>query len=151
MKQIVIYLFALFFPLLNFSQDNKAAQKKIITTEEEYNYLTKGYPSSLKFGLDFKSGYHLTPILKDEKGPFIIEYQLLFHEESQENRAVSIIITEKKRNRSNKVYLCLPFNNKNLFGQYYNATVDLGANMSYAYELSNSVLFSTLVDEKFNK
>src|SRR6185436_2915251 len=89
------------------------AQTTITTTEEEYNYITKGYKVQFESGLDMKKGY----ILKD-MGEWNLKYDnvsrgFAFKGLYRENDTVPcaiMAIYQKKNNGKTSIseYYCLP-------------------------------------------
>jgi len=88
-------------------------QSKISTTEEEYNYVTKGYKTQFESGLDMKKGY----ILKD-LGEWSLKYDnvtrgLTFKGLLRENDTIPcavMAIYQKKNNGKSSLteYYCIP-------------------------------------------
>lgn len=89
---------------------NVSAQ--ISTSEEEYNYLTKGYPQGIENGLDIKKGYTLDKI--NSKGSPNFELELFSF---SENGITKAYLITKKANDKIKYY-CLPINNAELWRKY---------------------------------
>lgn len=80
-----------------------------VTTEEEYNYMTKGYKTQIEQGLDMKKGY----IIKEEDikyytvmSDYEIEVLPLYRE--KDNSKVGVIII------SGSNYVGIPFNPEDL-------------------------------------
>jgi hypothetical protein len=58
MKRIILFIgIALLSYTNSFSQQNVNGGNVIATTEEEYNYVTVGYPQAVAAGYDVKKGY----------------------------------------------------------------------------------------------
>uniref|UniRef100_UPI004048A3AB hypothetical protein n=1 Tax=Flavobacterium sp. TaxID=239 RepID=UPI004048A3AB len=107
MKKILLS-FLLLFSVTLFSQD------KIITSEEEYKFLTKGYQIYLENGSDFKAGYELVKLTENNTDGYTITYHKFNDTNIKKTKALLIIIEKKK----DKYYLCLPFNNNDLLKKY---------------------------------
>jgi len=82
------------------------------TTEEEYNYLTKGYKIQKESGLDMKKGYNLQlfKFYKPNGIPSGWEFSGLFHD--GEKVPCAILAVFKKINFDNELeyekYFCIP-------------------------------------------
>lgn len=125
MKKLL--LIVLLAPALLFSQ-NKAS-----TTDEEYKYLTEGYRVQQETGSDFKSGYELKKIDEFTAKNYKATYSILMHKESNQAKALSIVMSKEKDSKDKKIYLCLPFNNDELFKKFYKETESLGLTMSEVF------------------
>lgn len=107
-----------------------------ITTIDEYNYLTQGYKIQLETGGDFKKGYKLEQFEKVTVSNFEITYSFMIEEETKKAKAISIVL-KKEKDKDDKVrYLCLPFNNKELFAKFYKDYESLGVSMGYFLNIS---------------
>lgn len=82
------------------------------TTQEEYNYITKGYKVQLESGLDMKKGYFFKELNggKTTKGSEKrqCEFKALYRENS--NKPCAILMVYKRTDISNgaEYYLCIP-------------------------------------------
>ena len=130
---------------------NVFAQDKVITTDEEYNYLTKGYELQLQNGSDFKSGYELKKIDEHKSGGFIVTYSLMNELASKTTKAVSIVLTKEKDSKNKVIYLCLPFNNTELLKKFVKDTESLGISMKMVFEASLYVNFARSMDKISNR
>ena len=83
-----------------------AASATAQTTEEEYNYVTKGYEMQVKGGLDMKQGYRfenlLTDTVKDRKS----EFKALIRDGEEKPCAIMLIYTRLATGDIS--YVCLP-------------------------------------------
>lgn len=127
------------------------AQDKIVTSEEEYNYLTQGYKISLETGSDFKAGYELKKIDEDKLENYSYSYSLLVHKESNKTKAVLITCKKDKEKEDKIVYLCLPFNNGNLFKKFCLETESLGTTMKMYFDYSMYNTLRKAMDKITNK
>lgn len=130
----------------SFSQDNKP-----VTSIEEYNYLTQGYKLQLETGGDFKAGYELKPIVEDKAGDFTITYSLMNHISSKTTKAVLITLKKAKDKNDKIIYLCLPFNNQDLFQKFFKETENLGISMKMVFEASMYKALSNSFDKISNR
>lgn len=76
------------------------------TTQEEYNYLTKGYKIQIESGLDMKSGYSLQAITTHSVGPRVTEFLGLYRD--GENVPCATLMIYTHQNTGFKRYLCIP-------------------------------------------
>jgi hypothetical protein len=145
MKKLVLLFMIAFTPIAN------AQDAKPITTEEEYNYLTKGYELQLQNGADFKSGYELLKIDELKVNGYIVTYSLMKESSSKQTKAVSIVLTKEKDKKDKVVYLCLPFNNPDLLQKFYKDTESIGISMKVVFEISVYNNLSRSMDKISNR
>lgn len=121
-------IICLLFSLQNFAQ--------ISTSEEEYNYLTIGYPESLEKGLDFKQGYNLQKINSREWAKLKLE---LFALNDNNNVTKAYLVTYfKNDNKKDKLkFFCIPINNESLRKKYAYETSDLANRHAYQTIISD--------------
>ena len=91
------------------------------TTEEEYNYVTKGYKIQNDAGLDMKKGYELQSFGQYNEGSYSFEFRILFRTTSKE--IAGIMVIAKSQSWGNTYYLCIPHENDYL-KQRYNSFLD---------------------------
>lgn len=100
-KNILSILFVIFFTLPAFSQ----------TTEEEYNYVTKGYKIQIESGLDMKKGYRFDEIAEHyttsntnirRTCKFLALYRL------GELKPCAILCIYSRSDNGFKDYICIP-------------------------------------------
>lgn len=145
MKKIILFLLLL-TSLTNFAQTDK-----VITNDEEYNYLTNGYKESIKNGTGFKEGYELVKIDVAKSDGFTATYSLLKEKSSNLNKAVSIVLTKDKDKEDKVIYLCLPFNNADLLAKFYKDVEKLGISMGMFFQLTVLNNFSKSMDKISNR
>lgn len=87
------------------------------TTEEEYNYVTKGYRVQIESGLDMKKGYSFQDMGEVRHGNYTFTVKGLLRETKNELAAMLIITKSDVSGRF--YYICLPINNKDLFAKYF--------------------------------
>ncbi len=87
---------------------------QVSTSEDEYNYLTKGLDELQEKGLDdmTKKGYEFRSFFTDDVKDYIIEYRHFVNTDTKEVKAVSIKVTKKEKNDVS--FYCIPINNKKL-------------------------------------
>lgn len=117
------------------------SQEKAVTTVEEYNYLTQGYKLALETGADLKAGYELIKIDEDKIGDFSVSYFIFKNTESKKTKAMLLVLKKDKDKADKVVYLCLPFNNGELFKKFAKETESLGVSMKMYFDYS---MYSTL-------
>ncbi|MFZ4796764.1 MAG: hypothetical protein ACOYMA_04675 [Bacteroidia bacterium] len=91
------------------------------TTEEEFNYLTKGYQIQMESGLDMKKGYSTKEItdyiVNFQSGNYKkVTFRYLYKEDTKKNVAVLAQFTfyKKEENKTISKYLCIPLSNSEL-------------------------------------
>lgn len=106
----------LFFALLFCGIGSMYAQT-ISTSEEEYNYLTKGYPESIEKGLDIKDGYELKQI---DEATFASCKVLFYQFNSLKENATKAYFIKRIDNTNPKKtrYYCIAINNEVLFKKF---------------------------------
>ncbi|HEY3390408.1 MAG TPA: hypothetical protein VGK38_12590, partial [Prolixibacteraceae bacterium] len=109
-------LFMLIF--LSFTAFGQISMSKITpTTEEEYNYLTKGYKIQIESGLDMKKGYKLQVLDKKKESYYTFQIQALIREEKNEIAGLLLIANSEISGKT--YYLCIPQQNEQLLNRYY--------------------------------
>lgn len=93
------------------------ASETVKTTEEEYNYLTKGLKIQEDSGLDMKKGYQLDAIYKREINKFNFVISQLVLLETKEVKAISVKAYSPVTLQT--YYLCIPLNNAELTNKYF--------------------------------
>jgi hypothetical protein len=95
-----------------------ALAAKSQTTEEEYNYLTKGYQIQLESGLDMKKGYTMKDlteyVVNFQSGNYKkVTFKYLYKDEAKKNVAVLAIFSfyKKEENKTLSKYICIPLSN----------------------------------------
>jgi hypothetical protein len=125
--------FLFFFLILSISFLNPLfAQEKIAeTTVEEYNFLTKGYKIQLEAGLDMKRGYSLVNNSSTDDGKYSFEYSVL--KRNATNEYVAILVVAKSKTWNNTYFICIPFENYELYNLYLQSISSWDYPMSKAY------------------
>ena len=127
MKKILYFSFLL-ISFTTFSQNENTSVSG--TTQEEYNYLTKGYKDQIEKGLDMKKGYILKNVDEDFSNTLTTvennirkpitrknEFKLLFRE-NEELPCAILMITVRVDNNV-KQYFCLPSHKSSLWNDFY--------------------------------
>lgn len=123
--------------------------KDIKTTEEEYEFLTQKYSNVNKNYL--LKGYELKPFIEETiEEKYIYNYKLLVESNTKYVKAVLITITKLKSGDNKIKYLCMPLNNKELNKNYVKASVNLGVNIGYFFDLTNFSIASKILDNRYN-
>ncbi len=141
----------LLFALCLFTSSLLMSQEKAVTTEEEYNYLTKGYAEQLEKGGDMKADYELTKINQVKSGDYSFEFYILKQKSISLSKAL-LIIARKDKEKNDKVrYLCLPFNNSELFKKYYKDKEGLGITIGTLLDASLDQMLSMSLEKISNR
>lgn len=124
------------------------------TTEEEYNYLTRGYATQVADGLDMKKGYHFTGRMENRQvGNYTFTMKVLMRDATDEVAGILVIVHSNAWNKT--YYLCIPHGNDALenrcladlnawdkpITQAYCALISAGFGelMSEAYEMKKQI------------
>lgn len=113
MKKVLIALLS-FNCLFIFGQ---TTDKPAPTTEEEYNFITKGYKVQIESGLDMKKGYKFQDEGTVSRGKCDFQFKLLIRE--AKNEIAGYLVIAHSRNTGKTYYVCIPINNKDLLERYY--------------------------------
>lgn len=147
MKQLAIIIAMM---LLSFSA---ISQTEIIasdtkTTYQEYQFLTTTLENSddpsVPDGYSFKDFKEIT--IDD----FNFNYRLYVENSSEKVKAISVVITKLKKKNDKKRYLCIPFNNSNLFEKFISDSEKLGISMALKHDAISKLLLSVLFDYIYN-
>lgn len=145
MKKIILLLLLASFSVYC---QNKPKELKVSTTQEEYNYLTKGYKIQITSGLDTKKGYEIKPIVEIQKGNYVFNFLCLIR--SKEQKSVGILIVANSLVSDNSFYIAIPVNNTDL-ELYYEMDVNAwDESLTTAYALASSEFFSRYFFDDFN-
>ncbi len=114
------------------------------TTEEEYNYVTKGYQTQLSQGLDMKKGYSFKDHGALVAGNYAFTFKILTRDAKKEMAAIMVIA--KSAVSGNSYYLCIPHGNPDL-AKKYNESIsnwDSAILLEYSRTLSTYLIDATL-------
>lgn len=118
-------LFLIAFPVLSLAQVAP-------TTQEEYNYITKGYKETVEKGLDIKTGY----AIKDAFDyAFNTNYEFNFKQvlRTSTNEVAGTLVIAKSKLWSNTYYLCIPNDYGRLYEEYFKSIAVWDRAMLYEY------------------
>ncbi len=101
------------------------------TTEEEYNYITKGYATQVADGLDMKKGYHFHDVFDVRRGNYQFISKELIRESNDQVAGILVIAKSLTWNRT--YYLCIPHDNGVLVERYWNDIAQWDREMSIMY------------------
>jgi hypothetical protein len=99
----------------SYSQDSNTQAKG--TTEEEYNYLSKGYKVQIESGLDMKKGYVFQDFGEVKQSSYSFNFKLLMRETKRE--VAGILVITKSEVSGNTYYVAIPIKNSDLMPKYY--------------------------------
>lgn len=92
--------------------------KPASTTQEEYNYLTKGYKETIEKGLDIKKGYLLNHIFEYSLSQnYTFTFKQFVREQAKE--LAGTLVIAKSKVWGNVYYICIPNEYGLLFEDYY--------------------------------
>lgn len=106
------------------------------TSQEEYNYVTKGYKAQVDNGLDMKKGYELKDIDEKATQERKVSLKVLYRlKETKKEIAAYMIIYTKKGNSSE--YICVPHpkSDQSILDSYWKQLYDGSANASERLQL----------------
>ena len=118
-KTILTFLLLTFLVNFSFSQDANYSSR---TTEEEYNYMSKGYQVQIANGLDMKKGYNTGIPILIIIDHYNYKYIPLFRISNREKVLVGYIVNITFKNAFITIdyWCCLPLGNKELLERTYN-------------------------------
>lgn len=118
------------------------------TTQEEYDYLTKGYPEAVEKGYSLKSGYKLEKHSTATSYNIVFEFFKFTDTKTGKTKAFLVEITKEKKGKDKKRYICIPIGNNDLVIDYVNEYNKLGVTMAlgyqYAYAQFTGALLSSI-------
>jgi len=120
MKHALLFVLSLQVFCLCFGQKTTPApivSTPAPTSTEEYNFVTKGYRIQTEGGLDPKKGYHFNDLFEKQLGLYNFDAKTLIREQKNEAAALLIIVNSKVSQRD--YYICIPFDNAELFQRYW--------------------------------
>lgn len=86
------------------------------TTEQEYNYLTKGLKDAIDKGLDLKQGYELQDFYTHNEQFYSFNFSLFVDTKTKKTKGILVIADSKVW--GNRYYLCIPQDNPQLAKKY---------------------------------
>lgn len=138
MKKLTLLL--LFVGVVGFGQTQEAsfAKPKPVTTEKEYNFLTKGLKIQLESGLDIIEGYEFENLQNLKVDNYTFDFKYLKEKSTQERKAISVII-ESGATKA-KYYVCIPVRNNKLSSLYAAYVNEFGIEMSKKFAVALGVV-----------
>ena len=135
----------LFVGYLGYTQSPESAfeKPKPVTTEKEYNFLTKGLKIQLESGLDVIDGYEFENMRNLKVSNYDFEFKYLKEKSTQQRKAVSVIIDSKVT--KTKYYVCIPVRNNNLTNSYAAYISDFSPEMSKSFAIALGVVTADLL------
>lgn len=106
------------------------------TTNEEYNYLTKGLKASIENGLDIKNGYKLEKANNYSMGNYNFSFYNFIRNNTDQLAAIGLIANSSVSGYT--YYFAIPIENPRLFSQYFNAVNVLDETMTTALTMALS-------------
>lgn len=91
------------------------------TTQEEYNYITKGYKIMLESGLDVKKGYLIIDVKDYTTSSYTFSFKYLVRE--QPNEVAAILVIAKSILWGNTYYVCIPNSTENMLYPQYTSVI----------------------------
>lgn len=128
----------LLFNVVVFAQENTFEKAKPVTTEKEYNYLTKGLKIQEDSGLDIIDGYELEELQNLKVSNYRFDFKYLKEINTQQRKALSVIIESKVTNT--KYYVCIPVRNADLTNSYASYVNQFDVNMSKAFAIALGIV-----------
>jgi hypothetical protein len=118
-----------------YSQDSNSLAPG--TTEEEYNFLSKGYRVQIESGLDMKKGYIFQEFGEVKQSSYSFNFKILIREAKKE--VAGILVITKSEVSGNTYYVAIPVNNKDLMPRYYSTinAWDESLTTVYCYVISS--------------
>ena len=87
------------------------------TTEEEYNYITRGYATQVAEGLDMKKGYHFIELANTKVNNYTFTTKVLMRDAADEVAGVLVVVYSEVWKKT--YYLCIPHGNNALAERYF--------------------------------
>jgi hypothetical protein len=107
------------------------------TTQEEYNYMSKGYQISLSSGLDVKKGYRIENITTSDVSPYFFDFKAFVRDD---NTLAGIILISTSKLWGNVYYSAIPINNDDLMTNFNKRLRDWDEDMVTAYSYASTAL-----------
>jgi hypothetical protein len=135
-KILIIFFISTFFGGNAFSQYSDTtgtvvSKQEPSTTQEIYNYITKGYMTTLRQGLDFKKGYYSENLFEGRKfgvtfNKSVYKFSFkLFYKEGEPSTSLATMALLKKDGYVEKIF-CIPSGKakKEIWDQFWKDTED---------------------------
>lgn len=115
------------------------------TTDDEYNYMTKGFKIEQESGLDKKQGYDFDKLPIMDDGNYTFEFTVLKRSASKD--VAGIICKAYSKNWGNTYYLGIPVGNLSLIEKYNASLASWDRSILQAYSKYTSVLFAAMTNQ----
>jgi len=139
MKKTLLLL-SFLFSVLGYAQRDLASAP---TSEEEYNYVTKGYKVQVESGLDMKKGYDFDRLFEEKIGNYRFEISILIRTVQKEVAAIMVKTTSSVSGRT--YYFCIPHGNPGLSSRYQSAMAEWDSSITKAYAYLMSSKFGEIL------
>lgn len=104
-----------------------------ITTEEEYNYMTKGFQVQISNGLDMKKGYKIGKTTNIEDEYYGFKFIPLYRLVSNDSLLVGHIVKATSYTWDNVYWYCLPISQRELTNKTFTEINKLDKSMSNSF------------------
>jgi hypothetical protein len=104
-------------PVSTASAQTTMASTPAPTSTEEYNFAIRGYRIQTEGGLDPKKGYHFNDLFEKQFGMYNFTAKTLIREQKNEAAGILVIVNSKVSQKD--YYVCIPFDNPELFQRYW--------------------------------
>jgi hypothetical protein len=103
------------------------------TTQEEYDYVTKGYAAQIGAGLPDKAGYNWQAGTEFSAGNVKISFKKLYQVVSEKEKNMKAILMVYQKDENTKEYICIPHPNSeaSVKDQYWNTLYNNNTNDPY--------------------
>lgn len=113
------------------------------TTNDEYNYMVKGYPLAVSSSMDIKSGYEVKDFTRYESDSYTFEYKFFIRQ--KDKSLAGIILKATSKSWGNVYDLAIPINNQELLANINSQLLLWDESMVTAYSKGATFLNSELV------
>lgn len=140
---VIVFLFIATQVVCQKALMDEPAPPDIVTTIDEYNYLTKGLKRTLEEGADAKSGYTLieSQPFQHRSGKYEFTFRPFVKNETGKVVAISVVAKSTAWGLT-LYYLCIPRGDADLVNQYWTSIATWDANLTKAYAEVTSVLLA---------
>lgn len=116
------------------------------TTEEEYNYMTKGYKMQLEGGLDMKKGYITDDPTEIKEADYSFKFIPLARLAGKDTLLVGYIVKAHSSAWDNTYWYGIPFDDEDLVDRCFNSIKALDFPMTQAF-FKAYMKFETMEEE----
>ncbi len=126
---------------------NASAQN---TTEEEYNWMTKGYKTMVASGLDMKKGYYFDDGAEFSKGWSAYKFTFKLLKRVKDKTIAGTLVIATSNSSGNTYYYCIPaldydgenYTTSSYMGSFYKSAWELDGTMTDCFFASLAMYFS---------